>query len=174
MQKYTEIEKQYNVPDPWGFKNNSEDQRRKEKFIETISIFAPNGQFRKALDIGAGEAWITQDLPAEEKHGFELSHQAVSRWPEHVKNVPDPRGGYDLVTAMGILYSHYNYKLFFELMRDQAQPGGIIATCNIKGWEREEMEKTTFHRTFLGAEQIHSIEFPYREYIQKLRIFRKK
>lgn len=176
MQPYEEIEKSYETPDPWGFQSNPEDAKRKARFIEVCKEHAPGKakRFKKALDIGAGEGWITKDLPARAKHAFELSRQAAARLPKNVKDVPDPRGGYDLVTACGVLYTHYNHQLFFDLMRDQVVSGGVVVTCNIKAWEHKSMSDRRFIEETLGLEQIHEETFAYREYVQQLRVFRKK
>lgn len=148
----------YLVEDPWGYKTNIEDHKRKEKILTVLSR---QKSFNRALDIGAGEGWITQDLPADLKHAFEKSSNAKLRLPNNVTPVDFPFGEYDLVIATGVLYPQYDCDLFFRLIKDHASD--IILTCNIKDWEHPNVTK-------IGT-QIHEEEFPYREYIQKLRLF---
>jgi 2-polyprenyl-3-methyl-5-hydroxy-6-metoxy-1,4-benzoquinol methylase len=49
------------------------------------------------LDIGCGEGFITEKLPAAEIYGLDLSDNAMSRLPQIVKAVTKPEGKFDLV-----------------------------------------------------------------------------
>jgi hypothetical protein len=169
MQSVEEIEKPYSVPDPWGFKKNPDDLKRKNKILDicTNYILYENAfgsfKYKNALDIGCGEAWITESLPSQNKYGYELSSQARSRWRSWVENY-NPVLKYDLILATGILYYHYDYPLFIKMINDHSSR--IIVTCNIKDWEVKEINQ-------IKAAQIHEEEFSYREYTQKLRVFKK-
>lgn len=175
MQKIEEIEKHYLTPDPWGYKTNPEDQKRKERILNALEKVRP-GIFHRVLDIGCGEAWLTQFLPAVHKHGYELSDNAAKRFPSQVLRTIEPTGLYDLVVTTGTLYSHYDYKKFYRIISEHSSE--TILTCAIRDWERGEMSDPEFHERELGAIQIYEEEFPYmiegREHTQKLRIFRKK
>jgi hypothetical protein len=167
-----EINKSYETQDPWKYQVTPDDHTRKKIIIETAHMFAPpGGHFMRALDLGAGEAWITKDLPAIFKHGYELSANAAKRFPEGVYHSLEPAGPFDLVTAMGVLYEHYDYDKFFKLMAIHAN--NVLITCNIKTWERNEMADEMWVRKYLGMKQVLQNEFPYREWTQMLRVFKK-
>lgn len=156
----------YLIPDPWGYKTNPEDKKRKNKILEVLDRFP---RFERALDIGAGEGWITQDLPAEVKHAFEQSERAKSRLPEGVLPIKEPFGKYDLIIATGVLYDRYDLRNFYKLMREHSSK--IILTCNISEWEDREVSECCRALDFLNGKQVYSEVFPYREYRQQLRVF---
>ena len=88
MQSKDEIEKEYQTPDPWGFQTHPDDAARKQIILNALTLGANKPmRFKRALDIGAGEGWITKDLPADEIFGFEISDTAASRFPANVKRV---------------------------------------------------------------------------------------
>jgi hypothetical protein len=169
-----EIEASYSKPDPWGYKSNPCDIGRRMIIHDALSSQLRRllmRQFDRALDIGAGEGWITQILPARILHGYEISPSARSRFPREVSAAENPEGKYDLVVATGVLYSHYDYEKMFQMIRDHSEK--IILTCNIKSWERQELSDPDWVKGFLQSKEVYSAEFPYREYQQKLRIFQK-
>ncbi len=183
MQPISEIERDYEKEDPWGYQANDQDMFRKQRVLSTLDRFLPSylgikdayTAFEKALDIGAGEGWITQDLPARVKHGFEVSNNAAERFPKSVERVTAPGDKYDLVTATGIMYPHYNWPLFLALIERCSKPGTILLTCNIKNWEIPHLQDPSEKyagSSFLKGKQIYQEEFDYREYVQKLRVFR--
>lgn len=168
MQPFEEIEKQYDKPDPWGFETNPHDALRKEIIIETL--VTRYGSFDRALDIGCGEAWITKDLPAEERFGYELSKQAKARFPESVTAVERPAmEDYDLVMTTGTLYAHYDFKKMLRLIAHSSNH--VILTCNIAAWEVPCLRDIDFVRSYLDAREVFSHQFPYREFHQQLRVF---
>lgn len=79
MQPVSEIEQHYANPDPWGVKTSDENARRKRHIIHMLNFFGPH--YSRALDIACGEAWITQDVPASTRHGYEISDNAAARFP---------------------------------------------------------------------------------------------
>lgn len=177
MQTLEDIERTYEKPDPWGFQTNPEDARRKEIILSSLKPYLPaGGLFERALDIGAGEGWITKDLPAKRKYAYEVSKQAKARLPEGVDAVERPEGNYDLVIATGVLYAHYDTDNFFRLMGTHAS--SIILTCNIIEWqpgERAEVKGMNLHDFCyeqFGGVQLSTRRFKYRHYMQQLRIFR--
>lgn len=159
METKDQLDNFYNRVDPWGFQTNPEDHNRKRIILEVLESF---GFFRNALDIGAGEGWITKDLPAEEIYAIEASEKAKSRLPENVIAIDEPEGKYDLILATGVLYQHYDCQRFLEIIRNHA--GGIVLTCNIADWEHPDVKTLPFT-------QMDEQRFPYREYTQQLRIF---
>ena len=171
MQPTHEIEASYCTPDPWQYQNDPRDLVRKEKIIETAKRFSPFPlPYRNALDIGAGEGWITKDFPATIKHGYELSQQARDRFPENVIAIGEPVGSYELITATGVMYDHYNWPWFMHLIDEHAS--NIVITCNIKTWEIPALRDERVIKD-MRLSEIFTEEFEYREFIQKLRVFKR-
>ena len=112
--------------DPWGYATTPMDMVRKANILGSMM---EHGPYTRALDIGAGEGWISKDLDAIEIHGIELSDNAAARFPENVKRVHEPEGLYDLVLLTGVLYDHYDVQKFYEWVED-AEPR-VLITCNI-------------------------------------------
>ena len=159
MQSKDEIEKTYQKPDPWGYQSSPEDSKRKHYILHLLDIFGPH--YRKALDIGAGEGWITQHLRAAEIHAMEISDTAASRFPGGIRRVSVPDGRYDLVTAMGVLYNHYDFLFFKKCIQEHAS--GIVLVSYIAAWEHP------WARNLPGKELLLA-EFPYNEHRQRVRI----
>lgn len=163
MQTKKEIEKEYEKEDPWGYKTNPEDLNRKDLILKFCNMFGP---YETCLDVGAGEGWITKDVPATKLYGHEISDLAAGRFPKNVERVFFPSDRYDLVLATGVLYAHYNYVEIINMIKRSAK--SIVVTCNIKQWEipgfRSMMENI--------SKQILTAEFSYREWTQKMRVFR--
>lgn len=150
----------FEQPDPWGYRTNPDDKRRKQLILHCLAMFTP---YSRALDIGAHEGWITQDLPCNVRHGYELSDLAASRFPVGVERVHTILGGYDLVVATGVLYAHYEWQLFTQMIQKHATR--IVLTCNIKPWEVPEAIAR------IPGKELYTMEFQYREWTQKLRVF---
>jgi 2-polyprenyl-3-methyl-5-hydroxy-6-metoxy-1,4-benzoquinol methylase len=168
MQTKEELEDWYRNEDPWAYKNNPEDIRRKQKILEAIPGWHKNGfprKYKKALDLGCGEGWITQDLPAKEIHGYDLSEMALSRLPRNVVPVYSldllRRTKYDLIIATGVLYAHYDYKPLISAIKKHAS--GIVVLCNIDTWEVPEVK--------MLKNQIHEETFRYREFNELIRVY---
>jgi trans-aconitate methyltransferase len=155
MQSKAELEDWYQDKDPWGYKTNPDDQKRKEKILAAI----PKKKYKRALDIGAGEGFITKDLPAAEIHAIEVSDKAAKRLPRNVKRVKQPEGKYDLILATGVLYKQYDYETMLKWIKDHAS--GVVVTCNIKDWEIP-----------LDLGESKDTTFKYRDYEQMLRVFK--
>ena len=151
-----EIEKHYQTPDPWGYQSNPDDIERK-KIIQTLK----GRNYKRALDIGGGEGWISKDLPAQSIEVLEISDNAKKRLPEGVLGVTEPTGQYDLIIATGVMYHHYDYQNFLDIIKKHSI--GAVLLCNIAGWEVEEVKD-------LGTPSLTE-EFPYREFTQRLRFY---
>jgi hypothetical protein len=158
-QSRDELNAWYATPDPWGFQTNPDDADRKARILAAIR--RPGPKYKRALDIGCGEGWITQDLPAAVIHGLEWSTTARARIPKPVVAVEAPVGKYDLIVVSGVLYAQYDYRAVHALVAEHAGKGATVLTCHIKDLEQP-----------LPAEAEHVEEFPYREYTQVLRRFR--
>jgi SAM-dependent methyltransferase len=146
--------------DPWSYSATTDDALRKAKILDALG----KTKFKRALDIGCGEGWITKDLPAQEIHGYELSDVAASRFPPNVARVLEPIGKYDLVLATGVLYAQYDWQSIAKFIVDHAS--GTVLTCNIKSWEIPDAI------AMIPGKQSQDVEFYYRLYVQKLRVFK--
>lgn len=155
MQSKKEIEQWFENKDPWGYENNPEDIRRKEFILSLLKK-----KYKRALDIGCGEGWITKDLPARWIYGYEISDNAAKRFPKNVKREIDPTGEYDLILATGVMYKHYDYDRFLNIILNNAS--GTVLLSNIKEWEVDVSR--------LGT-PVFQTEYPYREFTQSLKIY---
>lgn len=149
------LEEKYETPDPWGYQTHPDDLERKRHILAAIEEIAPAYSFGRALDIGAGEGWITGDLPALCKYAIEVSDSAASRLPDGVIRIDEPEGVYDLVLAAGVLYPHYDVGQFHEWIVEYAT--GVIVTCNLDDSEVP-----------LLFEPLYENRFPYRGRTQHL------
>lgn len=151
-----EINKFYTKPDPWGFQHHKDDEQRKKEILAQVKH-----RYDRALDLGCGEGWITKDIDAKEIHGYDLSTIACDRCPDNVHVVRKPFGHYDLILACGVMYKHYDWQLFMDIIKECGM--GTVITCNIEQWEVDEIKH-------IGKE-VFTKSFPYREYNQRLRVF---
>jgi hypothetical protein len=158
-QSREDIEAWYANPDPWGFQTNPADADRKARILAAMK--RPGPKYKRALDVGCGEGWITKDLPAALIHGLELSETARARIPSPVVAVEEPSGKYDLILVSGILYAQYDYRGVHELVAKHAGKGCVVVTCHIKDLEQP-----------LPGEPELVEEFPYREYTEIIRRYR--
>ncbi len=156
MQEKSSLEDWYKEEDPWGYRKNPDDIRRKEIILSKLRGF---GQFDRALDIGAGEGFITEGLLASTIHAIEWSDNASERLPEIVERVEKPEGEYDLVIATGVLYPQYDWKTIHKWIKESASD--IILTCSIKEWEIP----------LEGFKIVHEEEFEYGDYTQTLKLY---
>ncbi len=157
MQTKEELESFYNENDPWKYQNNPDDINRKFQIIETIR---PQ-RFKRALDIGCGEGWITKDLPADEIFGIELSDNASTRFPSNVKRIDKPEGKYDLIICTGCLYKQYDWRTMLDWIKEHASKRVLLS--HIMEWEIPELSELK------GL--THTKQFKYRGYTQHLRYY---
>lgn len=152
------LEEFYQKPDPWDYQTNPDDQERKQRIVSLLEGY---GVYRRALDIGAGEGWITSSLPAKEIFGIEISDTAANRFPANVRRAHEPDGLYDLVITTGTLYRHYDYKQIVDWLKNHSC--GDILIAGIKEW---------LINTDGFGEPITIHEFKYRDYTQQIRMYR--
>lgn len=162
MQTKDQLEDFYKKADPWGYQTNIADVNRKNIILqETNDLAAKHGIFNTALDIGAGEGWITSGLPSKNIYGYELSDLAASRFPDNVKRMTKEEISgqkFDLIIATGVLYKQYDYRWILNTIMKRA--GGFVVSCNIKNLEINDLPF-----------RIKTYEFPYRQYIERLSIY---
>lgn len=156
MDRNNEIEQWYEKEDPWQYQTTEDDQVRKEIILTSL----PDFEYKRALDIGCGEGWITKDLPAKNIFGIEMSNNATQRFPKNVNSIDKPEGKYDLIIATGVLYGHYDYKTIYKWIQESASK--IVLVSGIKEWE---IDLPPF------GKQIYETAFPYRGMTQHLTIY---
>lgn len=165
-----DLERNYDRPDPWGYKNNTADIERKRIILDRIAKLGP---LESALDIGCGEGWITTDIPAKKIYGYEVSKQAWERKPKNVlpwNRDGEPNSRFDLVMATGVMYENYDWRGIVSLMNRHAFK--YILTSNIADRELPDAIE------WISGELIHLEEFPYHrfpheQFTQRLRIYRR-
>lgn len=156
-QSKEELEKWWGTPDAWGYRANIADAERAKWILSLLGA----GRFDRALDIGAGEGFITELLPAKEIHAIEISDNAASRLNSKIQRVSKPEGKYDLVLATGVLYYQYDYRQILDWIQESRKHKVVVA--GIQDWLVPEISE-------LG-EPIFIGTFPYREYKQEVRIY---
>lgn len=175
MQSKAEIEKSYEVADPWGYQKSSQDANRKKILVGLAELFCPRpyGVYESGIDIACGEGWITGSLPVGGTlHGIEISDNAAARFPHWVQRVDlpwDRKDLYELVVATGCLYPHYDWQTIVNQILLCARKGTIILISNIQAWENPQ----AVAQIMAVAPQIFEASFPYNEFSQRVRVFRK-
>lgn len=162
-QSKADLESWYQRRDPWDLMQSADDHYRRRCILSVLSMYGP---FERALDIGAGEGFISGSLPADEINGYEISDTAAARFPPHVHRTlhPTGRANYDLVLATGILYQQYDWQLFVDMIKTHASD--VILTCNIATWEVPQAIAE------IPGRQVVDMTFAYREFTQRLRVFK--
>lgn len=153
MQSKQELDVWHTQKDAWGYESHPDDKTRKNRILSLL-----RGTYKRALDVGAGEGWITKDLPAKSIEAIEISDVAASRFPKNIKRVHKPTGKYDLIIATGVFYDQYDWQQMHGWILKHAS--GTVLTSNIKSWEHP-----------LPIKPIHEEDFNYREYTQHLCIY---
>lgn len=167
MQTKESLESWYKEPDPWKYRHNPDDFYRLGRIIKACMDFEPSGRpYRKALDIGCGEGWITSILPAVEVHGYEISDTAAARFPERViratdESIGEDSASFDLVLLTGVLYRQYDWKGMLLLAEKAVADDGVVVSCNIKSWIKGEFPK---------GELAYEEEFAYRGLTERLTV----
>lgn len=159
MQTKQEIEAWYEVPDRWQYFKSEEDKKRKEVILGMLPQ-----RYTNALDIGAGECFLTQYLPADNIYGIEWSDNAASRFPENVKRIYQPEcdRNYDLVVTTGTLYRQYNHEQIYGWMLEAASHHVLVA--GIKDW----LIEYSFEK---WGKVLDVKEFTYMTYTQKVVLY---
>jgi len=163
------IDKFYQKSDPWNYQTTPDDRERKAKILAALA----NHKFNRALDIGCGEGWITQDLPAAAIMGIDVASAAVrravlsgARGDYRVCNVnrdPLPDGEFDLLVATCSLYDWYVLPEAIPKIIAKLSQGGWLVSCHIQGWPVAHIDLPVVYRE----------EFPYRRFRQELVIYEK-
>lgn len=155
IQSKEELENWYDQFDRWGYFENKDDAKRLQNIMQLIG----DNKYDKAIDIGCGEGFITQHLPANLIYGLDLSNNALNRLPSNVIGVNEPEGTYNLVVSTGTLYEQYDHEAIYNMIIKSAQSHILIG--GIKEWLID----------YNFGKIISTIEFPYREFTQKVTLY---
>lgn len=159
-QTKAELDEFYMEPDPWGYESHPDDQLRKDFILAAVNRYRPVAG--RTLDIGAGEGFITRDIPGRVSV-IETSDTAAERLPDHIERIYEPSVKFELVLACGVLYAHYEVDQIYRWINRAIATGGHIITCNIKEWEVSRLPKNKL---------VDIRTFPYREYTEVLRVYK--
>lgn len=154
MNKQTkqEIEDWYEKPDRWGYFESEKDNLRKQIILSLLDTY------NTALDIGAGEGFITEDLPAKQIYAIEWSENAKARLHDKISlDIPDIK--FDLVISSGTLYEQYDHEEIYNLIKKYA--GKHILVAGIKEWLID----------YDFGTKLQEIEFPYGQYTQRATLY---
>ena len=158
FQTKAELESWWETTDPWGYTTNDDDIKRRDIIIDAIRPFAP---YERALDIGAGEGFITSLLPASSIDAIEISDKAAQRLPKGIRRVKSPIGKYDLIIATGVLYDQYDWKRMKQWIEERASGIILLSHYDKAGNAHDSLNKKLIMETI----------FPYREGEQRLKVY---
>lgn len=161
MQSKQDLEDWWSKTDPWEYADSQDDKKR-ALFIKAILSWC-KPKAKRLLDVGAGDGFITKQIPAFAIDAIEISDNAAERFPRAWR-VAEPKGKYDVVIATGVLYEQYDYEQMRKWIIDSAEE--YVLTCHYDkaGVAHDEFDKP----------QIFYAEFPYREGKQILRLYKWK
>lgn len=175
LQSKEELEEWYENSDPWSYEKNPDDLNRKALLLSVI----PRKKYKKVLDIGCGNGFITNSLPGDKIIGIDISsralHYAKKNAPPHIEylsysifDLPFLGWGntFDLIVITGVLYPQYigqSEKLIYTIIDGLLINGGILVSCHIEEWYSARFPNVTLHREY----------YSYREYVHLLEVYLK-
>jgi predicted TPR repeat methyltransferase len=179
IQKPESLDRFYESPDPWGYRNSADDERRRSELLAAL----PPRRYQRGLDIGCGNGFVTFSLPAEHVLGADVSAKAIE-WAERERGSQprpdrftflqsslfeldrDRLGTFDLIVVTGVLYKQYIGKgsaLVRLLVDGLLRQGGILASCHIREWSPPAFP----------YDRLDTSVYPYRDYAHQLEIYEK-
>lgn len=150
VQEREALERFYAEPDPWQYEATPDDAARRERLLGLL----PRRSYRRTLDVGAGNGFLSVDLPGETVTLCDLAERALHWARERAARRPDAarfrfvaaslfdlrpevHGAFDLVVVTGVLYPQYlggGYSLVDLLVDGLLEPGGVLVSCQIDEW----------------------------------------
>lgn len=182
VQDKQDLEKWYSSEDPWEYRTHPDDAKRKTYLLGEL----PQKIYKKVLDIGCGEGFVTRELPGDEVIGIDLSEQAIGRAKQAATkrdagldakkldfmalSLFDLPGKFDqefdLMVITGVLYQQYigEAQASVRIIVDKLlKPGGILACVHVSEWYRMRFPYFRLKEVF----------YQYREYTHLLEIYAK-
>jgi SAM-dependent methyltransferase len=175
MQPLPELEKWWENKDPWNYEKHADDEKRKGMLLYAI----PRKDYKRVLDIGCGNGFITKHLPGKEIIGADVSANAIQHARENSQGCPHikylqhsifdlPFLGrshtFDLIVITGVFYPQYiakSEKLIYAIVDDLLINGGILVSCHIDAWYTCRFPYVTLLREY----------YEYREYNHILEVY---
>ena len=173
IQPIIDLEKWHKKKDPWGYEKSSEDRKRKNILISEI----PSRKYKRVLDIGCGQGFITKDLPGENIIGVDISRQAIL----HAKKI-NKKGmkfvegslyefdvlfkgkSFDLIIITGVLYPQYignSNNLIYKIIDDLLVENGILVCVHIDDWYKSRFPYLLVNQNI----------YDYKEYLHRLEVY---
>jgi 2-polyprenyl-3-methyl-5-hydroxy-6-metoxy-1,4-benzoquinol methylase len=176
IQPLEELENWQKKQDPWSYKNNPEDEKRKDILLSEI----PQKKYLKVLDIGCGQGYITKCLPGKLIVGTDISEEAIKIAQKNIKkenikfiqndifklDQKFPNDKFDLIIITGVLYPQYIGKsstLIYKIIDKVLNKNGILISVHINDWYIS-------HFPYLLLKEYY---YNYREFVHKLEIYTK-
>ena len=177
LQDLQELEAWWVSKDPWNYEENGDDEKRKGMLLYAI----PRKEYRRVLDIGCGNGFITRHLPGREIIGVDVSANAIRHARESSRGFPhiqyrqhsifempvkDWSRSFDLIVVTGVLYPQYiasAEKLIYAIIDELLMDGGILVSCHIDAWYTSRFPYVTLLREY----------YPYRDYNHVLEVYMK-
>lgn len=172
IQPLGELEKWHKKNDPWGYKNSAEDRKRKHILLSEI----PDKHYKRVLDIGCGQGFITQSLPGKQVVGVDISKEAINKAKKierkglkfiqasifELNNIFKEE--FDLIVITGVLYPQYignSNTLVYKIIDKLLEDGGILVSVHIDEWYKSRFPYLLLNQHF----------YDYREYIHRLEAY---
>lgn len=174
LQPLEELEKWHAADDPWGYETNPDDQKRKDVLLSEI----PRKDYRRVLDIGCGQGFVTRDLPGKEVLGIDISREAIKKArafkTKRIKFLCSSlfdlnrtlHEQYDLVIITGVLYPQYignSLNLAYSIIDKLLADNGILVSVHIDAWY-------TARFPYL---RLNDYYYAYREHTHRLEVYEK-
>ncbi len=141
-----ELEKFYSRPDPWGYFTHADDQSRKDVLTAELSRY----DLGSTLDLGCGNGFITEAIPAPRIVGIDISAAAIRAAKErsHQSHINYLQGSlfelpqlglgkFKTILITGVLYRHYignTLPLTYRIIDELLEPGGHLVSVHINEW----------------------------------------
>lgn len=178
VQGKAELEDFYATADPWAYDTTRDDAERAARVLSAL----PARPYRRTIDIGCGNGFLTVRLPGDQVLGVDLSERAVDWARQRAAREAPARdlrfearslfdldtkdGSFDLMVVTGVLYPQYIGKagaVVTEILKALVRPGGVLVTVHIDAWARYRAPFTTL---------AVSVD-PYREHFHRLEVFQR-
>jgi 2-polyprenyl-3-methyl-5-hydroxy-6-metoxy-1,4-benzoquinol methylase len=179
IQSKAELDVFYKLSDPWGYQDNIDDSRRKGELLSAL----PARKYKRTLDIGCGNGYITFDLPGDYVMGIDYSSAAIDwclsklshstspqKYNFHQSSIFDLRtediGTFDLILITGVLYPQYIGKAMSSIrliVDNLLAPGGNLLSCHIDEWVSQRFPYAVIDTTL----------YKYRQYTHRLEVYQK-
>lgn len=162
----------YTTPDPFGYRASSDDWLRRA-LVRAVLSPENTTTYQRALDLGAGEGFVSENLPAASVWGYDVNPTAMGRFPPNVLKF-DPvlhAEKFDLICAMGVIYPFYDTGDLLEMMTRFRKPETHFLIAGVPDWESDI---DSLMRNRFGVKKVKTVDIkPYRAYsCQRIRLYK--